>query len=78
MECTQGLHHIDETVGSVCLQWSTDDEMDYTLGDSEQMKKIKRLEVGERFEVEPFSTIKGSVHVVHYIYGIALFSSGLG
>lgn len=31
MECTPHLDKMDETLSCVCLRWSTDDEVEYTI-----------------------------------------------
>lgn len=50
MECLPHLDKEDETLGSVYLQWSTEDEVEYTIEASMGNKKWKWPKVGNGLE----------------------------
>lgn len=79
MHCVAGtpmLDKLEETLGTVVLRWSTDDEKLQTEQSIED--KTKNASGGDNaFGVELFKVIKGTVHLGRSSYGIAPVSWSL-
>lgn len=77
MDCTNPPDSIGETLACVCFRCRTEDEDDYTRG-SQTVDQEKCLSaIGKWLGVEPFSSIQGSVGVLHTNYGIQLLGEAL-
>lgn len=74
MECNPRSDEIDQTPGCMCLPWGTENETDHKM-EGRMCNEWKWLETAEWFGVEPFSSIRGSVHVIGSNCGIAPFFS---
>lgn len=76
MEWMPGLE-VDKELGCVCLRWRSIDEEYHSDVSGIELNKKTELNVGEWFEVEPFSEIHGVVHVAQGIYGTPLLGRSL-
>lgn len=60
MDCTMPLGAMDKELCFVCFRWGTSDEIDHTIIEDGN----REFSVDECFELEPYSTVRGVVHVV--------------
>lgn len=64
MEFVLALNKVDKEFSCVCLQGSTTDKKDHSVVTKKELNNRTSLNVGERFRVQNFCSIRGVMHVV--------------
>lgn len=70
MECPHALDEAGKELGRVCLGWSTTKEINHGKAARKELDNRTELNAGAWFVVDPFSTFRCDVHVVHGSYEI--------
>ena len=76
MQVTQPLTEVDKALRCVCLRWATGDEVDRTLNIQEELRN-SHIEVGEWYDLIPFSSIVSTVQVLRSNVSIQPFTQSL-
>lgn len=77
MECSCPIGERYQTLDCVCLGWSGNDEMDHTMESETFSNEGITGMIHEWFGVDAFSSIQGTVPVLHVSYGTSQFMSEL-
>lgn len=62
MEYKGPLDKVHSVLGRICLRWSIDSEMNPTTEGHANSELVNRLKLGEWIRLEPFDSMKGTVH----------------
>lgn len=71
MNSTRSTDTLDETFGPVCLRWSIDVEVDYSVRQSTEILDQRVLSLRKSYEIELSETLKIFVNLMRANYAIA-------